>query len=706
MKLRNALSLLLLFVSLTITANTNLTIAWDTSLSMQDRDLQKEFNFLQNYFSKYTETTVTVLEFNNVRVLESKFTVSGGDWSAIKNQLSTSLYDGATSYDNLAAKLSAGSVFVFTDGKETLIRDAVTIPGKPYIINSSASCDLENLQFLALSNKGRLVNLQQQGAAPVRGSREIGYVGNVYSPLVELEDITITIKDTDKKVTPRKDGTYRIGGNPGDILVVSAFGKTLTEKTLDRNRTLNLWVEDDIEQLDEVFLKKKRAPVEGEEETELGGRKASKRSIGYSTSSVGEKQIDEYPTLADAVRGKFAGVTVGDDLSNVKISRLTSNLGGGAALVVLDGAPLPAGVTVAGMIQPQDVASIDILKGFAATNIYGSEGRNGVVLITSKMEVARRGGKEYKKEDPKNLYKGPALTESEFVKPNYLLAFDKEKTVPALYTAYMGQRETNWDSPLYLSDVYEYFSNWDNEMAEQIAYNAVERDSELTILRSMLFTAYKLGNTELALDLAYAALDKYPQQTQSYLDLAMAQKANGNYQDALNRLLAIENGSANPVLDFTNLQSIADNEIRNLVQDHKPNLELSKIQVRHLKKKDLNARIVIDWSNHDVEFELTFINPDNLYTQWKHTLANEELIEQEVLHGFSQKEFEIDGGTKGEWTINVKYIGNKDMDDMNPTLLKCTIHHNIGTSNERTEQKIIRLSKQGSEQLLVKLNTK
>ncbi len=702
--MKKTLTLLVLFISFSLTANNELTIAWDTSLSMKNRDLAKEFDLLESYFSKYPEATVTILEFNNIRILENKVKVTNGNWQEIKTQLSTSIYDGATSYEKLPAKLGEDIVLIFTDGVETLIRDTKILGKKPYIINSNADLDIDNLKFLALSNKGRLINLKFLENAANMPDQEITYMGNIFSPLVPLEDIRISVKGSSTEATPRRDGTYSIQAKPGEVILVSAGDQTLTEKTLNENRILNLWVTDKIEQLDAAQVLQNEEFRESEKEIQTGLRKTNKRSLGFSVASADESDISGYRELADAIRGRYAGVLVDRDLGNIQLTRFATFNGNRNALVILDGAPLADGVNIEGIVTPQNVASIDILKGFAATNIYGSDGRNGVVLITTKATASAMNATA-KKKAPKNLYTGPVLSEDKIKDPAYLSNLKQQRTLATLYDTYLNERENYWDQSLYLADVSEYFSNWNEILAEQIAYNVLERDSDLSTLRGLLFTAYKTGNPNLALDIAYATLEKYPQQTQSYLDLAMAHKAAGNYQEALNRLLAIEYGTANQSLDFSNLRSIVDNEIRNLVQEQKPNLKLGKIQVKHLKKKDLNSRIVIDWSNRDAEFELTFISPDNLYTKWSHTLANNELMEEEVLHGFSQKEFEIDGGVQGEWTVNVKYLGNKITANNDPSLLKCTIYHNYGSENERTEEKIIRLQEKGSDKLMVKLVT-
>ncbi|MCH9660047.1 MAG: TonB-dependent receptor plug domain-containing protein [Bacteroidetes bacterium] len=706
MKSNPFLLLLFLFICVHLSAKQSLTIAWDTSLSMKDRNIVAELDFLSSYFIKYPETAVTVLHFNSRNVVHKKFEVKQGNWSAIKADLKKVSYDGATAYDKLSTALGKGTIFIFTDGKESILRDVKSLGEKPYLINSLKNCDLANLQFLALSNKGRFINLNNHDSKVYKKTLTPNYTGNIFSPLVALKNLTISIKDSKTKVKVKTDGTYSITGNPGDELVVTAFGETLATEILGENRILNLWIAEEAEQLDEVYLKKKREVAESEKAIETGLGTASKRSLGYATSSLDEEQIKGYFTLADALRGQFAGVNVGEDLGNVQMTgRLTSNLGTQNALVVIDGAPMALDTRVEGIVTPRNVASIIVLKGMAAASLYGTEGRNGVILITTKARAASVDSYGNKIE-PKNLYQGEELVPAKSEIPNYIKELQGKLNLSERYEFYLKQRESYWSHPMYFSDMYEYFSNMNIGLGQQIAYNVLERDSSLDALRALLLTSYKVGHYQLALDIAYTLLTKYPQQTQSYLDLAMAHKAMNNHQEALNRLLAIENGTANSSLNFSELTTIADNEIRNLIADHYEELDLSNTSEKHMKKKSLKARIVIDWSNRDAEFVLTFINPDKRYSRWIHSMANPELIEKEVMYGFSQKEFEIDGGVLGEWVFNVNYLGNKIENSKAPTLLKCTIQHNYGTPQERTEQKVIKLYQEGSNEQLVQLITK
>ncbi len=122
-------------------------------------------------------------------------------------------------------------------------------------------------------------------------------------------------------------------------------------------------------------------------------------NIGYgtmapsqSTASVASADRDDFEDrsvqrVEELLEGRFAGVQVIRDRNgySIRIRGVSSIYGSNEPLVVLDGMPLQ---TSDGMglahINPNDIASIDVLKDASATAIYGSRGANGVILITTR----------------------------------------------------------------------------------------------------------------------------------------------------------------------------------------------------------------------------------------------------------------------------------------------------------------------------------
>lgn len=124
------------------------------------------------------------------------------------------------------------------------------------------------------------------------------------------------------------------------------------------------------------------------------GIKRRPKEIGYGTATVKNDEITngKSPQLAQALSGKVSGLSIGnvnnsvDPQVRVVLRGNRSILGNNQALIVLDGVPVPSNTL--SYINPNDIAEVTILKGGQAATLYGSDGVNGAVVITTK-----RGGK-------------------------------------------------------------------------------------------------------------------------------------------------------------------------------------------------------------------------------------------------------------------------------------------------------------------------
>lgn len=133
------------------------------------------------------------------------------------------------------------------------------------------------------------------------------------------------------------------------------------------------------------------APV-ATDSVSVGYGRIPKRDVTGAIASISSEDITQQRVarLEELLRGRVAGVEVvplpNGDFS-LRIRNASSNGANSAPLIVLDGMPLPRGgglgSALAG-IAPSDISRIEILKDAGSAAAYGSEGANGVVLITTK----------------------------------------------------------------------------------------------------------------------------------------------------------------------------------------------------------------------------------------------------------------------------------------------------------------------------------
>ena len=180
----------------------------------------------------------------------------------------------------------------------------------------------------------------------------------------------------------------------GQTIVFSYVGFYTDERAVTAvTSNINLQMSEDAAVLEEVVV------------TALGIKK-EKKALGYAVSSIKEEAIKDSPEtdLTRVLQGKTAGIeiTTANGLSGsankVIIRGMNSFSGNNNALYVVDGVPYSSDANAAGNfidgnsgssrsfdIDPNNIENIDILKGLAATTLYGTAGRNGVILITTKV---------------------------------------------------------------------------------------------------------------------------------------------------------------------------------------------------------------------------------------------------------------------------------------------------------------------------------
>ncbi len=192
-----------------------------------------------------------------------------------------------------------------------------------------------------------------------------------------LPGVSILLKGTSIGVSSDADGQYAInlpeGGNP--VLVYSFIGFITHEETIAGRSVVNVTLQADTKQLEEVIV--------------VGYGTQRKTDVTGALVTMGSKEIRDVPVanIQQALQGRMAGVevqrigTAPGATARIRIRGERSVNGSNDPLIVLDGIPFEGNLND---INPDEIASINVLKDASATAIYGSRGANGVMLITTK----------------------------------------------------------------------------------------------------------------------------------------------------------------------------------------------------------------------------------------------------------------------------------------------------------------------------------
>jgi TonB-linked SusC/RagA family outer membrane protein len=189
---------------------------------------------------------------------------------------------------------------------------------------------------------------------------------------------TVKVKDSQVGTVTNFDGNFSLNVQKAGRLVVSYIGYLSKEVAFTPGQTLNIEIEEDATALDEVVV--------------VGYGVQKKSDVTGSVTSINKDRLSKLPVtnVLQAVQGAAAGVTIsqgssipGDAPSALVRGRNSINAGTGPYIVV-DGIPISKSGGSLNDINPSDIESMEILKDASATAIYGTNGANGVILITTK----------------------------------------------------------------------------------------------------------------------------------------------------------------------------------------------------------------------------------------------------------------------------------------------------------------------------------
>jgi len=258
------------------------------------------------------------------------------------------------------------------------------------------SCSVFVLAYL-LVFPGNVFAGTGYGAPPITVKGQVNDVSKAH-----LSNVTVQVKGSATTVLTDGEGNFSITTEDNAVLVFSFVGYSSREVPVNGRTAINITLEQNKKQLDEVVV------------TALGIRR-EKRSLGYSVTTVAGSSLTEAreTNFVNGLEGKVAGVNVSNvatgpgGSANVVIRGISDITGSNQPLYVIDGIPMQNNTyrqtDVSGgyggadggdgtiNINSDDIETISVLKGAAATALYGYRGSKGVILITTKSGKSAKG---------------------------------------------------------------------------------------------------------------------------------------------------------------------------------------------------------------------------------------------------------------------------------------------------------------------------
>ncbi len=276
-----------------------------------------------------------------------------------------------------------------------------------------------------------------------------------------LPGVSVVIKGTSSGVITDTDGKYSISNLPANATLQFSFvGMKKQEVIVGDKTNLNVVLEDETIGLEEVVA--------------IGYGTVTKKEVTGSVASISEKSFSkgDVTNPMSLIQGKVPGLSITnssggspDGSFQIRLRGFSSLMGGLQPLVIVDGV-----VGAMDMVDPNQIASIDVLKDGSAAAIYGTRATNGVILITTKkpeignvkFDLSTYGA--YQVMDDDDRFLNPAEYR-EAITDRGLAAFDKGESLNVLkeitqpqinknysFTASGGSKNLNFKGNIYFKD--------------------------------------------------------------------------------------------------------------------------------------------------------------------------------------------------------------------------------------------------------------
>lgn len=526
-----------------------------------------------------------------------------------------------------------------------------------------------------------------------------------------LNKATIKVNNSLEEVQSNSDGSFSIKADREDNLVFSHFSAPNKEVTITDDGFLQVEMSKRYIDLDTVKISKRKQTDKlsfPEVDTPFG--KIKKRTSGYATYT---KNIDELNKAAlsfgELIDGKFPGLQVSRGMGEADqftlrggVTSMRDELDGRnqdiqniqrGALVIVDGIP---DAMNGSMLDVNNIMSVSVLSGILAGSRYGTLGKNGVILVTTKAGSYVDKASDRKQMEDLIFNKTFTQETSKAIKLDDLQVFDFNSS-PDDKLAIGKYNKQN--VPFFIESFKHYYDKGEKELAIN-ALDTLESllETNVKALKSLAFTYEEYDLFDKALRIRKKIGSLQPYSIQSYLDLAQSYTNSKKYNKASEIYTSIiENKIPGLTLDESSIE-LAEIKLKHLLTKHKMNLDLKHIDERYYRvAQTFDVFVEIDWNDVNSSFDIQYINSKNKYLSSSHNVVSD----------FDRLNFENETGYHTEFFM---LRNQSDVDDMkislkgsdenlsndNPSYVRFTIYRNYGSKDENREYKVINLNKLNS----------
>lgn len=515
--------------------------------------------------------------------------------------------------------------------------------------------------------------------------------GKVTHSKVPLEDVTVIVNNTSRGTKTNDFGEYKIKVNKGDVLQFSHIGYSTVSITVEKEKKVNIELIPENFLLEEVALKKVKKKVEETEERFRPFKTAmgviDPRTLGIRVDYVKGSEIETRMSISTALQ------------SRIPSYQIIENRFGEPPVVLIRGLPVIWDVDgfVTDMEPPlimENVESVRVLGSVVATNKYGFRcrkikgprrrpgGCGGVIVVTMKKDFAKKQTQKEKERIKTVLAGVKGKNSSNKYINNYSETIVNINNTEEAFE--YCKKIINKKNDSYLNDL-KLIYTFNKEYKEKLYFNklvdeySVKHSKDVNALRALAYELEVQKDAPKYLDVYKTIFKTDGSNPKSYRDLANAFIDNSQY-DLAWRLYASHARKSKNFLS-NRIDKLMFNEMEWLHFNNN-STNLLKFVPGHETKEDFakDVRIVVEWDNPNVDFNLYFDNDINKPIEFNYIGTKGKQKNKPVLI----EEFFIADLKNSKWNVNLSYFG-KEM--KRHTNMKFTLYYNWGKKEQFKEVK-------------------
>ncbi len=706
-----------------ISASKNIGIFWDVSASGEKRNKTMEKDLLKSYLSSIGNVKVSLIPFHVFAGEKQDFDIRDGNSSELVEAIDQLVYDGATQFGALDLhQYSFDEALLFSDGLASFGKKEIRFSSIPVTaINSSPAADFSFLKYAAKQSNGKFIDLNNTTLTDALKNLQqqlLQVVKVDYDPAA-IEDLVLPVPAV---VNRGLSFAGKLNVPETKVNVSLGYGNTITQTktfTLRQNDTTEydqvkrIWATLKISELEMQFEKNKEAvtslgkefsvvtqntslivldrvedyaeqeilpPVELQKEY-YALLKAKKQLKQDEKNLSIQSALDAMQELKDwwgrapvSTRDKDKIITTGVDTTRISVQYEQGN-----AVAVTDSA-----MAMTYHFTPPAILADDKVAAPPPAEEQLANGNLRLMEVNDMAKQESDGMADKPVSYSENIQSSIDVKEW---KPDVPYLKEMEKTAAANFLKkYLELKKQYADQPSFYIDVARFlFQQKEKKLAVQVLSNVAEMKlEEASLMRMLANQLMEVGEKELAVETYRDILNMREEEPQSYRDLALALNETGAYNEAVQLMYKLLLGTWHG--RFTDVKSIALNEMNAIISAHPGKVQTAGIDPRLIFAMPVDVRIVISWNTDNSDMDLWVTDPRKEKCSYENTATSlGGRISQDVTGGYGPEEFMLKKAVNGKYKVEVNLYGDNRQTLGGPIAIKADLFTDYGKPTQKRE---------------------